>query len=968
MSDRLTPQDGEWIDRAAPVRFRFENESYEGFFGDTLSSALWAAGQRVLGRSFKYHRPRGVYSLAGHDVNVMVEDDERPNQRGDELAIRDGLDVRATNTAGGVRRDRLQVTQWFSRFMPVGFYYKAFYSPRRLFPIYERSMRKVAGLGHINRADRPRATPKRYDACDLLVVGAGPSGLSAAVAAAERGARVVVVDEMPRAGGTLGYQHGADAAARDTLLQLLDRAAALPNLEVRTATQAAGWYADHWIALVDAGRLTKMRARAILIAAGCYEQPAVFGGNDLPGVMLGSAAQRLIRRYAVRPCRSAVVLAANAEGYQVALDLCDVGIDVAVVADLRQDGEPGPLARRVGDAGIEVCRGHVVYEATASGAAVGAATVCRLDETGRPDLDRGRQISCDGIVMSVGWAPTVDLLYQAGGRLRYDDRLHQFVPDRMPEGVFAAGRVNGVFELEDKVADGLRAGRAAASYLGMGDADAAGADARRGQTARSHPYPIYDHAHAKNFVELDEDLHLADFHNAIAEGYDNIELLKRYTTVGMGPTQGKHSNMNAIRILARRTGRSIDETGSTTSRPFHHPVSLNHLAGRRFTPARHTPMHDWHARRGAVLMDVGAWKRPEYYGSESAGRDDLILAEAMNVRRNVGLIDLSTLGKIEVFGPDAVAMLERTYTGRFTKLQVGRCRYVLACDETGVVIDDGIVARRSDDRFYLTATTSGVEAFFRAMQRDSLMWGLDVGLVNATGRYAAMNIAGPKSREVLQPLTDIDLGAEAFPFVGFREGRVADAPALLMRVGFVGELGYEVHVPASYGRHVWQAMMDQGRDVGIAPFGVEAQRLLRLEKGHIIVSQDTDALTTPFEVDAAWAIGKNKPFFVGQRTFKAIADRPLSRRIVGIAFRPDHPVSQLPEECHLIIRDGRIAGRVTSIACQSTLGRALGLAFVEPDMVEPGTRVAIRIDGGAMVDAEVVATPFYDPENKRQEM
>lgn len=965
MASRLPPREGEWIDRRNEIEFRFEGKAYRGFAGDVLTSALWANGVRLLGRSFKYHRPRGIYSLAGHDANVIVENGRHTNLRGDLLPIQPGLDVRAVNTAGGLTKDRLRITERFSKFLPVGFYYKAFYTPRWLFSFYERQMRKVAGLGSINSESVCEPSPKDYAFCDLLVVGAGPAGLASAIAAAEQGLDVLLVEEQARVGGSLAWQHAGDSAARRRLSELLGSAASLENLQFRCATQAAGCYADGWVALVDNRRLTKLRAKAMVVATGCCEQPAVFGNNDLPGVMLGSAAQRLMHLYAVKPFDQAVVLTANADGYRVALDLAAAGVELPAIVDLRPGGELTQLAARAAEAKIAVHKGHAVYQAVpaAGKTRMSGAIICPLDERGVPRLDAQKRLACDGIAVSVGWAPNAGLVYQSGGRFVYADNVEQFVPQALPTGVFAAGRASGVFDLDAQMADGRRAGWAAAAYLGRFDGEVPPAPGHQGDPP-SHRYPIFAHPGKKNFVDLDEDLHLADFANAHQEGYDNIELMKRYTTVGMGPSQGKLSNMNAVRILARLNGAPIDQTGTTTSRPFYQPVPMGHLAGRRFHPQRRTPIDAWHTRAGAEMIFAGDWMRPEYYRRDGKRRDDCILDEARQVRQSIGLIDVGTLGKLEVSGPDAARFLERLYTGRFAKQPVGRLRYGLACDETGVIIEDGVIARRAEDRFYVTATSSGAGAFYREMQRWAIVWGMDVVLANATGHLAAMNLAGPNSREVLAELTDVDLSPEAFPYLAIREGTVAGAPAVLMRVGFVGELGYEIHVPASFGLHVWTSLIEAGRSRGIRPFGVEAQRLLRLEKGHLIVGQDTDALTNPWEADVAWAIGKNKPFFVGSRSLQIAAAKPLERRLVGLAFANDH--GTLPEECHLIIANREITGRVTSIAHRSTLGHPIAMAFVRPDMAAPGTLVQIRVEDGSRVDAEVVSMPFYDPENSRQ--
>lgn len=971
MAERLPPREGEWIDRNRPIEFRFEGQTYQGYAGDMLCSALWANDVRMMGRSFKYHRPRGIYSLAGHDANVVVEDGTRTNLRGDMLPIAAGLDVRAVNTVGGLQRDRLRFMEKFSRFLPVGFYYKAFHTPRRLFPFYENQMRKAAGLGKINPTARFTSTPKDYAFCDLLVVGAGPSGLAGAIAAAEQGLRVLLVDENPHPGGSLTWQHAGDSAARQQLQELLAKADALDNLEIRLSTRAGGYYADQWIALIGTNRLTKLRAKATLVTTGCLEQPAVFENNDLPGVMLGSATQRLIHQYAIKPFEQAMVLTANSDGYRVALDLHAAGVQVSII-DVRPEGEQSEVLQRTLDLGIETTKGAAIAGAhPVAGKTRIKGCFTWLGATADSTVpSKLWPANCDGIVVSTGWAPNAALLYQAGVKFQYAEHVEQLVPHQIPDGVFAAGRVNGVFELPDRIADGRRAGLAAAAYLGKYRDDVPERIAHHGEPP-SHPYPIFSHPAVplrkkKAFVDFDEDLQLIDIVNAHGEGYDNIELLKRYTTAGMGPSQGKLANMNAVRILARLGGKSINETGTTTSRPFFQPVPMGHLAGRRFHPQRRSPMHGWHVAANAEMIYAGAWMRPEYYREGGKTRDECIFNEAVNVREKVGLIDVGTLGKLYINGPDAARFLERIYTGRFSKQPVGRLRYGLACDETGVIIEDGVVARMAEDCFYVTATSSGAAAFYREMQRWAMIWRMDVDLVNATSQLAAMNLTGPRSRDVLGELTDLNLSAKEFPYLGVREGRVAGAPATLMRVGFVGELGYEIHVPASYGLHVWKSLMQAGVAAGIRPFGVEAQRLLRLEKGHLIVGQDTDALTNPYEADVAWAIGKKKPFFVGGRSLDVVRQQPLTRRLVGITFAKDHR-GPLPEECHLIIHNGEIAGRITSIARQSTLGHPVALAFLRPDLCETGTKVTIRVDGGKMVEAQVSQLPFYDPDNTRQQ-
>lgn len=960
MSNRLPTVAGEWINRSQRIDFTFEGNRFWGYAGDTVTSALWASGQRVLGRSFKYHRPRGILSLANHDINALMQDGQKLNVRADVTPLAAGMSLFATNTLGGVMGDRASVFNFFSPFLPVGFYYKAFHS-KRLFPFWERMIRNMTGLGKLDISTPRLSTAKRYDFCDVLVIGAGVSGLSSALAAASSGADVAIVDENARAGGSGGYQLGGGSALAEKTHELLHAVENHPRIRLYTETQAVGYYTDHWVPLVDRNRLSKMRAKAVIVASGAYEQPAVFRNNDIPGVMLSSAAQRLIYRYAVKPMNRAVVLVANSDGYRAALDLAKHGVTVMAIVDLRENQTLTDLAQAARSLLIPIFSGHCVYEAklNPSGDGVSAAVVCPIDANGIPQTGFGSAIACDGIVMSIGWAPAANLLYQAGTKMRFDDHLQQFVPEDLPAGVFACGRVNGVFDFDSKVLDGHRAGLEAATYLGFGEEVKITVTPEA--ESPSHAWAIVEHPAGKNFVDFDEDLQFKDFLNAAQEGFDNIELLKRYTTVGMGPSQGKHSNMNALRILARIVGKSPGVVGTTTARPFFHPVPMSHLAGRGFTPFRQTPLHSRHAALGAQFMIAGMWRRPEYYTQPGLTRQECIHTEAEAVRTRVGIIDVGTLGKLELRGADAAEFLERVYTGCYTNLKVGMSRYALMLDETGVVIDDGVIARLGAEHFYFTTTTSGATPIYRELTRLQTMWQLDCGIVNLTGARAAINLVGPCARDVLALLSDCDLSET--PYLGVREAEVAGIPAVLMRVGFVGEWGYEIHIAAESAPAVWDTLLEVGVGYGISPFGVEAQRLLRLEKGHLIVGQDTDGLTTPREAGLEWAVKMEKPFFIGQRSLQTIAQRAIEQKLVGFILDADQ--APAPQECHLVIDGNDIAGRVTSIAFSPTLKQHIGLAYVRPE-IEIGDRICIRLSDGAIVTATVNPTPFYDPDNIRQ--
>lgn len=958
---RLPRAKGEWIDRDRPLEFSFEGKCYQGCAGDTVSSALLANGVSVLGRSFKYHRPRGVLSMANHDVNAMVQWGERLNLRADVEPLCAGMDLVAVNTRGGLENDRARHIERLSRFLPVGFYYKAFHS-KRWFPRWERMFRALTGLGEVQTNAPRRRTAKRYAFCDVLVVGGGPSGLSAALRAASAGATTVLVDENARLGGSGAFALGSDPAQLEAVADLVRRVETHAGITVRRSTVVAGCYADRWIALVDDMRMTKVRARSVVIATGAYEQPAVFRNNDLPGVMLASAAQRLLRRYAVKPFDRAVVLTANADGYRAALDLASCGIEVPALVDMNVSPSDADLAGRVREIGIRVATGSCIAEACGR-EAVRSVRIAPFDADMGVPAGAGEEITCDGVAVAVGWMPAVNLLCHAGARLRYSKEIEQLVPAACPEGFFAAGRVNGVFDVVHRIADGERAANAALSYLGMPFGTTSAAISLPAAPP-SHPFPIVSHPRGRNFVDFDEDLVLADFHHAAQEGFDSIELLKRFSTVGMGPSQGKHSNMNAIRILARIRGEPVERVGTTTARPFVHPVPMAILAGKGFHAHRETPLHERHRALGASFVHAGDWLRPEFYQRPGVERAACIREEVAAVRRGAGIIDVGTLGKIEVSGPDAAEFIERLYTGRFANLRIGMTRYALMVDESGVIIDDGIVGRLSDERFYLTTTTSASAAVYREMARWNAIWRLRCGIVNATGHRSAINLAGPASRKLLASLTSADVSAEGFPYLGLREIEVAGIPMRAMRVGFVGELGFELHVPAESAGGLWDALVDAGAAHGIRAFGVEAQRLLRLEKGHIIIGQDTDGLTTPSEAACEWAVRMDKPFFVGQRSLRIIHSKPVRQRLTGFELLPGAAVDQVAD-CHLVIDDDAIAGRVTSVAYSPTLDKHIGLAMLDPKIAQRESFV-IRVTDGRMVSARIVPTPFYDPTAERQ--
>lgn len=967
--NRLPAPAGLLLDREHPIRFSFEGRPYQGLRGDTIASALAANGVWLLSRSFKYHRPRGVLTMAGQDANTLVQLPGQPNANADREPLAEGLAVMGQHYSGSLARDRDAWLGRMGRFLPVGFYYKAFYKPKGAWKYWEPLIRRKAGLG---RVDPARSTHGYYDKayafCDVLVVGGGPAGLRAAHEAALAGADVLLVEENPILGGALAYARFDAAGELGERLrrELVDRVKTQPRVRIMTGAICNGYFADNWLPVISGNRMHKVRASEVVMASGCIEHPAVFRNNDLPGVMHGSAAQRLIRLYGVRPGRRAAVLTAHRDGYGVALDLLDAGVDVAAVIDMREALAEDPMSAEVFRNGVRVILGHAVTEAIPDrGGHIRGIRVARITGQGTLD-DAAEQIDCDLLCMSPGYVPVYQLLLQAGACLHYDEARAAFALRELPAHANAAGSVNGAMGLEATLAEGRRAGWAAARALGLAVGAEPAPPAQGGAAQVNHPWPIFPHPKGKDFVDFDEDLQVSDIVNACREGYEHLELVKRFSTAGMGPSQGRHSALTTARLVARATGRTVAETGVTTARPPFAAEKLAHCAGRSFEPERHTPMHHRHLEAGAQMMVAGLWWRPGWYGPRDA-RERCMKEECLNVRHNVGLIDVSTLGGIEVRGPQAGEFLNRIYTYGYAKQAVGRARYAVMTNEQGTVVDDGVACRLHEQRYYVTATTGGVDGVYRSMLFWQAQWRLDVEIAHVTSGWCGVNIAGPRSREVLARVCeDVDLSAASFPYMGVREGSVAGIAARLIRVGFVGELGYEIHAPAACGEALWDALMDAGSEYDIRPFGLEAQRLLRLEKGHIIIGQDTDSMSHPHEVQLAWALSRRKPFFVGARSIDLIMQRPLARQLVGFVIRDSG--APVPEESHLVVRDGEITGRVTSCGVSPTIGSAIGLAYVAPDQAAPGTRIRIRSRGGVMVEAEVASLPFYDPDNRRQEM
>jgi sarcosine oxidase subunit alpha len=973
------------VDRAKTLRFTFDGAAYEGLAGDTLASALLANGVHLVGRSFKYHRPRGILTAGAEEPNALVTvrrdaARETPNLRATQVELYDGLVAESQNRWPSLAFDVGGIADFLSPLFPAGFYYKTFMWPRSAWSkLYEPLIRRAAGLGRAPAAPDPDNYTRRYAHCDVLVVGAGPAGLAAARAAADAGARVILCDEQAEPGGALldgGQAHIDGLAAGDWLARTLAALAGNPRVRLLPRTTAFGYFAHNYVALAErctdhlaeppAGgvreRLWQVRAREVVLAAGAIEQPLVFSGNDRPGVMLAGAARSYLNRYGVRAGTRAVLVTATDAAYLAALDLQAAGVAVAAIADLRP-AAPGTWAEAARRAGIEVLAGAAV-EGTRGSRRVSGITI------------GGRTIACDLVLLSGGHVPSVHLFSQSRGRLTWSDSARCFVPSQSAERERSAGACRGIYGLAAALADGAAAGLAAARAGGFTGTvhrhEVAGEAASREAPG---PSPRETGGGGKAFVDFQNDVTTRDLALAAQEGFRSIEHVKRYTTVGMATDQGKTSNLNALGLVAARTGKPVPEVGHTTFRMPYTPVTFATLAGcargALFDPVRTTPMHEQAVAAGAVFEDVGQWKRARYFPAAGEDMHAAVARECRAVRGACGIFDASTLGKIAVAGPDAAEFLNRLYVNDFASLTVNRCRYGILLREDGFVFDDGVIARLAADRFHVTTTTGGAARVLAMMEdyRQTEWPDLAVWLTSTTEQWAVIAVQGPLARRVVEPLiAGIDLAPAALPHMAVAHGKVAGSPAMLFRVSFTGELGYEINVPAGNGAAVWQAVCESGRPHGLTPYGTESMHVLRAEKGYIIVGQETDGTAVLDDVGLTWAIGRKKPDFVGKRSIERAGIRREGRRqLVGLLTRD--PKVVLEEGAQLAERAGQPApmkavGHVTSSYASAALGRSIALAMVAGGRARIGQALHVRAPAGD-IEVEVTSPVFYDPEGAR---
>lgn len=993
------------IDRSQPLSFTFNGQTYQGFAGDSLAAALLANGVDIVGRSFKYSRPRGIVAAGAEEPNAVLqigstEAAQIPNVRATQQALYSGLVASSTNGWPSVNTDLMGILgKVGGGMMPPGFYYKTFMYPQNLWMTYEKYIRKAAGLGRSPTEVDPDIYDQLNQHCDVLIVGAGPAGLAAALAAGRSGARVILADEQEEFGGSLlDTRETLDGKpAADWVAQAIAELKTLPEVTLLPRATVNGYHdhnfltihqrlTDHLGEVAPMGqarqRMHRVRAKRVVLASGAHERPLVYANNDVPGNMLAGAVSTYVRRYGVAPGQELVLSTNNDYAYRVVLDWLDAGRKVVAVADARSNPR-GAWVEEARARGVRILTGSAVIEARGSKRVTGAR-ICAIDVKAHKVTSPGEVVDCDLIVSSGGYSPVVHLASHLGGRPEWREDILGFVPgpgNGIQQRV-DAGAVNGVFALGDVLANGFEAGAKAAADTGYKAVSGSlpKVEARQEEATLALFQVPHDKPTArapKQFVDLQNDVTAAGIELATREGFESVEHVKRYTALGFGTDQGKLGNINGLAIAARSMGISIVQMGTTMFRPNYTPVTFGAVAGRHcgalFDAKRYTAMQAWHVKNGAEFEDVGQWKRPWYFPKKGEDLHAAVARECLAVRGSVGILDASTLGKIDIQGPDAREFLNRVYTNAWTKLDVGRARYGLMCKEDGMVFDDGVTACLADNHFVMTTTTGGAARVMEWLEiYHQTEWPeLKVYFTSVTDHWATMTLSGPNSRKLLAKVTDIDLDKDAFPFMSWKEGLVGGVPARVFRISFTGELSYEVNVQADYALGVWEQIIEAGKEFDLTPYGTETMHVLRAEKGFIIVGQDTDASVTPDDLNMGWCVGRTKPFsWIGKRGMnRDDCLREDRKQLVGL--KPVDPNKVLPEGAQLVFDPKQtipmqMVGHVTSSYMSAAMGYSFAMAVVKGGLKRMGERVFAPLADGSLIEAEICSSVFYDPKGDRQ--
>lgn len=971
--NRLTRLPTLRVDSAQKISLNYDGKTCHGVYGDTIATALYASGVRIFSRSLKYHRPRGLYSLDGECSNTFMQVNGIPNVCTEKTRLKTGMAVRAQNVKGTPEKDLLGFIDKLDRAMPAGFYYRTMHKPAKMWPIALKQVRKAAGLGKISPEFEMKGKyDEIYPKADVCVVGGGPAGMSAALAAAEQGLRVILLESRPWLGGFFDYR----PAEYDNSIHLFERARELSELleqaaTVRIFTHAAvvGVYNNNLITAFQVGgesdhfdeRYIEIRAKSVVVATGCIERPLLFENNERPGVMQIGCAHRLARTYGLLPGENAVFSIGHDLGIEAALDLSDLGLKVSMVADIREDGQDPALVAGLAAKNIPFLRGWVACSAHGD-IGITKVTLSTIQGTHRRDFD------CDLLVASAGMTPVTGALSLAQAELDYDNHTGFFLPSKFPDKIYAAGRMLGLNEPLSIEASGHLAGLLAAADCDAADeADIKAARERLKDLPGSSrgcklvQAPVEGR---KTFICFDEDTTLKNVSQALEMGFDDTELIKRFTAAGTGPGQGGIPGHNLPLFVAQYHGGAGELTRPTTVRAPMVATFIATYAGANHDMCKLTPMHASQKNAGGVMRRIGVWKRARYFSRDLSCREEI-----ENVRNNVGMLDASTLGKFRIWGPDALKALQRVYAGNMSRISDGKIKYAAMCNEDGCIIDDGVIVKRGENDYYFTTSTGragGTIEWFRYHTRYD---GWNYHMVNLTDALGVINLAGPNARKVLEQLVDDEVSNEAFPFAGYREFTIKETiPVRVMRLGFVGELSYELHVPASYMQSLWELVEQAGKPFDIKNFGLEAQNVLRMEKGHIIIGSESEQRTTLHDVGLGFLWDSSK---AAARTVGAVALRQTEKqegRLKLVGFKMENS-NRTPRDGSIIV-DSSIKGYVCIARFSFGLKQSVGLALVDSSLAKEGTRLQIFEDEceGRHLYAAVAPLPFYDPEGKRLRM
>jgi sarcosine oxidase subunit alpha len=998
MSKNLRVIASKFIDETTRVSFKFNGKIYYGFKGDTLASALIANDIHLVGRSFKYHRPRGIMSAGSEEPNAIVQVNANtaytePNVRATEIEIYEGLETSSQNCWPSVKFDIGGINNFLSPFLPAGFYYKTFMWPASFWEKYEHFIRHSAGLGKSPKVADPDIYDHKYIHCDVLVIGAGISGIMAAKIAAKNNLKTLLLDEKAEIGGTTIYQNSDkfkidDNISSDWLNNEISELKKLDNLEIKTRTSVAAYHGYNYLLarenLTDhlnknekqnkiRQRLLKIRAKKVIVATGSLERPLIFDNNDRPGIMLSSAIKKYADYYGVICGKKNIFFTNNDSAYESAISLFKKGIKVQAIIDIREKSKSS-IIKQVEDLGIKIYWSHTVVN-THGYKKLKQISIMQLSSNDQSVVGSKTNIDCDCLGVAGGWTPAVHLFTQSGGKLKFRDEDQVFIPNKYPSKQISIGSCNGDFELDKIIkntSDSLK------NFLEIDKTDFDNLSVITSKEANKKNIWLLPTdkiaGKTKSFVDYQNDATANDIKLALREGFRSIEHVKRYTTTGMGTDQGKLGNMHALGIIADTTGVKMGEVGTTTFRPPYTPLTFGTIVGRNvgeyFDIFRRTPMNNWHIENKAEFENVGQWKRAWYYPKNNETMDQAVQRESKAARVSAGILDASTLGKIDIQGSDASEFLNRIYTNAWSKLEIGKCRYGLMLNEDGMVYDDGVTTRLSENHYIMTTTTGGAANVMGKLE-DYLQteWPeLDVYLTSVTDHYATASICGPNSKKILNKLIpDLDLSDENFPHMSFKKAQIGKIKCRVMRISFTGEHSYEINVQANYGKSLWEQCMDTGKEFNITPYGTETMHLLRAEKGFIIVGQDTDGTMTPIDLQMDWIVSKKKYDFIGKRSlYRSDTMREDRKQLVGLVT--DNPKEILEEGAPIVSELDQspiqMLGHVTSSYFSPNLKKSIALAVVKGGKSMMGKKLFIPMEG-RNINVTVVDPVFLDKENKR---